>query len=73
MKQPGTFIGAFGIGAALVAALGAVSFLVKTGLPGDNPRSASSAGEITHPAPTVKAQPIPPPPDFLDLCRSAGL
>jgi hypothetical protein len=73
MKQPGVLIGGFGMGVALVVALGAVSFFAKTGLPGDPSRLAPSAGAATPPTPAVKAQPAPLPPDFLDLCRNAGV
>ena len=67
------FAEGFGIGAALIVALGAVSLLIRPGLLGfGNLRPAPR----TRPASRARAtdtRPAPPPSDFLDVCRSAGL
>ena len=72
MKQ---FAEGFGIGAALIVALGAVSLLFKPGLLGlglGQPRFGPRARSATGPR-AADTRPAPLPPDFLDLCRAAGL
>jgi hypothetical protein len=60
-----------GIGAALVVALGAVSFLVKAGWGSfGHPRLLPSYGSRANP-PAVRTQPLPD--DFDERCRAAGL
>lgn len=69
MKPPSQLLG-LGIGAALVVAIGAASLLFRPGLFGlvyaRAPRSRPAVGSRAE-------RPAPPPPDFLDLCRTAGL
>lgn len=72
IKQPVQFLQGFGIAAGLFLALGVLSFFVRP-----NP---TSPGEATvqpwQPATRtggVRHQPAPPPPDYLDICRAAGL
>lgn len=73
MKKPAEFLQGLGIGAGLIAAFGAVSLLLRPGLVGAGPNLAASMGKpVIEPRATVNT-PAPLPPDYLDLCRNAGL
>ena len=73
MKTKEGTLGGFGIGAMLVVALGAVSFLVKAGWPGSGqPRVVPPHDSARNPQ-AVRTQPVPLPEDFDDLCRAAGI
>ncbi|HKA35406.1 MAG TPA: hypothetical protein VKH43_01205 [Thermoanaerobaculia bacterium] len=65
-------LGGVGIGAALVVALGAVSFLVKAGWSGFGHPRLIPAHDSRQPQ-AVRAQPAPLPEDFDELCRAAGI
>ena len=70
MKRKEGLLGA-GIGAALVVALGAVSFLVKAGWGSfGHPRLLPASGSRANP-PAVQTQPLPE--DFVERCRAAGI
>ena len=70
MKKKAGLLGA-GIGAALVVALGAVSFLVKAGWGSfGHPRLLSASGSRANP-PAVRTQPLPE--DLDERCRAAGI
>ena len=70
MKRKEGLVGA-GIGAALVFALGAVSFMVKAGWGSfGNPRLLPAHGSRANP-PAVRSQPLPE--DFDERCRAAGV
>ena len=72
MKRKEGLLGGVGIGAALVVALGAVSFLVKAGWAGfGSPRLIPGPG-TARPTQAVNAQP-PLPADFDEQCRAAGI
>ena len=62
-----------GIGAALVVALGAVSFLVKAGWTGfGHPRLLAGHGAAERRV-AVRERTAPLPEDFDELCRAAGI
>lgn len=70
MKRKEGFVGA-GIGAVVIVALGAVSFLVKAGWGGfGHPRLLPAQGTRANP-PAVRTQPLPD--DFDERCRAAGI
>ena len=69
MKPPTQLLG-LGIGAALVVAIGAASLVFRPGFFGLAPFRAPRARPV---AGTRAVRPAPPPSDFLDLCRTAGL
>jgi hypothetical protein len=71
-RKEGTLNG-LGIGAGLVVALGAISILVKTGWSGfGHPRIIPGPASARN-AQAVRAQPVPLPEDFDELCRLAGI
>jgi len=73
MKRKEGILGGVGIGAALVVALGAVSFLVKAGWTGfGHPRLLPGEDPARRP-PAVRAQTSPLPENFDQLCRAAGI
>jgi hypothetical protein len=70
MKRKEELLGV-GVGAALLVALGAVSFLVKAGWGGSgNPRLLPAHDSRVNP-PAVRTQPLPD--DFDERCRAAGI
>ena len=62
-----------GIGAALVVALGAVSFLVKPSWPGLGQPRVTPGPETANRRQAVHTQPLPLPADFDEQCRAAGI
>ena len=70
MKRKEGTLGGLGIGAALVVALGAISFLVKAGF--GQPRLLPGHDSAGNPH-AVRAQPVPLPENFDELCRAAGI
>ena len=73
MKPPTEFLQGLGIGAGLIAVMAAISLLVRTGvvLP-FAARPAKVAKPIIEPR-GVSATSAHLSPDYLDLCRNAGL
>jgi hypothetical protein len=67
------FAEGFGIGAALMAALGVVSLFFKPGLLGLTQVRPASRARPAATAGVADARQTPLPPDFLDLCRASGL
>ena len=71
-KQPVQFLQGFGIAAGFFLALGAVSFFFRPSPAGlaeataQPQKPASTTGEVFE-----KAAPLPP--DYLDICRAAGI
>ena len=73
MKQKEGILGGVGTGAALVVALGAISFLVKAGWSGfGHPRLLPGEEPGRRPA-AVREQAAPLPENFEQLCRAAGI
>jgi hypothetical protein len=73
MKRKEGTLGGVGIGAALVVAFGALSFLVKAGWSGfGHPRLLPAHDSARNPG-AVQTQPMPLPEDFDELCRAAGI
>ena len=71
IKQPVQFLQGFGIAAGLFVALGALSLFFRP-----NPAGLGQAtAQPPKPATTgeVREQAAPLPPDYLDICRAAGL
>lgn len=69
IKQPVQVLQGFGIAAGLFLALGALSFFVR-----HNPAGPSeAAAQSPKPATRTGEQAAPLPPDYLDICRAAGL
>ena len=62
-----------GIGAALLVALGAVSFLVRTGFAGLGQPRQIPVRQPAERRSVATAQPVDLPADFEEQCRSAGL
>ena len=72
IKQPRQPAQGFGIAAGLFLALGAVSLFFRPNparvgeATAQSPKPATSVGEVSE-----KAAPLPP--DYLDICRAAGI
>lgn len=71
MKKEGLL--KLGIGAAMAVALGAVSFFVRAGWAGNGDPKPSPGPEAQALNRAVRTQPAPLPPDFEELCRTAGV
>ena len=73
MKPQRFYLGGLGIGATLLVAAGAITILFRPALAGlGHPRTVSQS-EPPGKVRSVSQQPAPLPPDFLDLCRAAGV
>ena len=72
MKKKEGLLGV-GIGAALLAALGAVSFLVKPAWPGLGQPRVMPGPETANRPEAARAQPLTLPADFDEQCRAAGI
>jgi hypothetical protein len=73
MKRKEGTLGGVGIGAALVVAFGALSFLVRAGWSGfGQPRLVPGHDSAGNPQ-AVRTEPVPVPEDFDELCRAAGI
>ncbi len=73
MKTPAEFLQGFGIGAALVAVVAAVSHLARPGVIVPGQTAPAPAGEPIIEPRGVGAMLALLPEDYLDLCRNAGL
>ncbi len=74
MKKPAEFLQGFGIGVGLIAVVAAISLLSRpaTAIPGQAARQAPAGKPASEPRGAGHSAAILPP-DYLDLCREAGL
>jgi hypothetical protein len=72
IKQPVQFLQGFGIAAGLFLALGALSFFIRPGAAALGKSTAQPRQSETRIG-EVREQAAPLPPDYLDICRAAGL
>ncbi len=73
MKKPAEFLQGLGIGAGLIAVVAAISLLFRPApsMPGQA-RQAPAGKPVVEPLGAGQS-PAVLPPDYLDLCRRAGL
>jgi hypothetical protein len=73
MKKPAEFLQGFGIGVGLIAVVAAISLLSRPATTLTGPAREASAGTpAVEPRGAGDSAAILPP-DYLDLCREAGL